>query len=153
MTCCNFPGKALRQGIQMEPGSKPVEAILNPSLATATSRCSPKCSNGVFVSQKQIWSWSLTGNWRSAVQFWRHGVQLPSRTKLELLVFREQFTSLFYCRTLYAFLSLILKGLLTMQAVESTENSLEWGREKKIGEAWLGANKLVITDLIIHTNP
>lgn len=52
-------------------------------------------------------------------------MQLPSRTKLELLVFREQFTSLFYCRTLYAFLSLILKGLLRMQAVESTENSLE----------------------------
>lgn len=61
-----------------------------------TSRCCPKFSNSIFVSQKQIWNWFLTANWKYTVQFWRHCIQLSSRIKHRLLLFREQFMYLFY---------------------------------------------------------
>lgn len=73
----------------MEAGSKSVEAILNPSYSTATSRCSPKFSNSICFPEVDF-KHSLTGNWRWAAQLQRHGMQLASKIKHELLFFREQ---------------------------------------------------------------
>lgn len=106
MTCCNSPkpsGKEFRWN-----GSKSEEAILNPSHSTATSRCSPKFSKSICFPEADI-KLSLTGNWRWAVQFQRHGMQLVSKIKQELLFFREQTVTLFCGRSYKNFFLILTK--------------------------------------------
>lgn len=88
-------------------GSKSVEAILNPSYSTANSRCSPKYSKSICFPEADF-KLSLTGNWRWAVQLQRHGMQLASKIKPELLFFREQIV---LQQKLYTFLSNTHRGL------------------------------------------